>query len=93
MYRIGTNHVPKGLCKESFLREAIAPKFTAMHTAQSATRLIFGRKGAAASMCASATVPKAKSVRKNPKDVHFWTADDMPSQVCRDQSNVRTQCE
>lgn len=56
--------------------------FGIRHAAQDhAARPLLGRKGAQCRVLASEDLAKTRVGNKDPTDVHFWTADDMPSQV------------
>lgn len=77
------NNVNQGLKTPStfsFIRGKDLAGRVGKHAPQSASREDRRAKRAAASIRASATVEKPRAARKDPKDVHFWTADDMPSQ-------------
>lgn len=81
------NNVNQGLKTPStfsFIRGKDLAGRVGKHAPQSASREDRRAKRAAASIRASATVEKPRAARKDPKDVHFWTADDMPSQVGAD---------
>ena len=91
MHRIDLKQVSDTISYRPFLRGVATPNFAARHAARSRTRPVYGRQGTAGISLASATVEKPRTARKDPKNVHFWTADDMPSQVVRYQANLKGQ--